>query len=72
MLAHGSVVAKENPFIKVLKYSGRDHEIISLRQRCLEPGLYSKHLQHWSKYYPLSQVLYVHYELGWYVQDVRI
>ena len=49
-------------FMEVLRCDSGCHPMmLALRSRCLEPGLYAKHLKVWLQYYKHAQVSYQSY-----------
>lgn len=35
------------------------HDVLKLRNRCLQPGLYAKHLERWLDHFPIHQFIFV-------------
>ena len=57
MRAHGDPVATNLSFYDVITAPGTaPSKVQSLRNRCLNPGLYSQHLNNWLDYFPPRQV----------------
>ncbi|KAM3835190.1 bifunctional heparan sulfate N-deacetylase/N-sulfotransferase 2 [Vipera latastei] len=58
--AHSDPVALNYTFYQTIS-AGRQasQELHNLQSRCLNPGLYSKHLERWLTYFPTGQILIV-------------
>jgi len=57
MRAHSDPAAMGHTFSQVLAATpGADKALLSLQSRCLSPGKYSMHLEHWLALYPASQL----------------
>ncbi|XP_034655350.1 bifunctional heparan sulfate N-deacetylase/N-sulfotransferase [Drosophila subobscura] len=55
--AHGDVIANNYSFYQVITASdSAPRALKDLRNRCLNPGKYAQHLEHWLAYYPAQQV----------------
>ncbi|XP_068141948.1 bifunctional heparan sulfate N-deacetylase/N-sulfotransferase [Drosophila tropicalis] len=55
--AHGDVIANNYSFYQVITASDSAPKALKdLRNRCLNPGKYAQHLEHWLAYYPAQQM----------------
>ncbi|XP_043071313.1 bifunctional heparan sulfate N-deacetylase/N-sulfotransferase [Drosophila grimshawi] len=55
--AHGDVIANNYSFYQVITASdSAPRALKDLRNRCLNPGKYAQHLEHWLAYYPAQQL----------------
>ena len=60
MIAHKDPVATNLSFYEVITAGDTaPSRKRSLRNRCLNPGLYSQHLSNWLDYFPSRQVSFV-------------
>lgn len=61
MRAHNDSIATQYSFYDVLTLNTKDKKVVNrmktLRNRCLDPGLYSKHLKNWFKYFSPKQLI---------------
>ena len=56
--SHDDKVALQHTFLEVVSADDdASHHLRELRNRCLDPGMYAVHLEHWLSYYSPSQVL---------------
>lgn len=56
--AHNDVTATNYTFYQVINSSeNSSHPLRDLRHRCLTPGFYAQHLEHWLSYFSPSQIL---------------
>ncbi|XP_011186085.1 bifunctional heparan sulfate N-deacetylase/N-sulfotransferase [Zeugodacus cucurbitae] len=55
--AHGDAIANNYSFYQVITASDSAPKALKdLRNRCLNPGKYAQHLEHWLAYYPAQQL----------------
>ncbi|XP_018802324.1 PREDICTED: bifunctional heparan sulfate N-deacetylase/N-sulfotransferase [Bactrocera latifrons] len=55
--AHGDAIANNYSFYQVITASESAPKALKdLRNRCLNPGKYAQHLEHWLAYYPAQQL----------------
>ncbi|XP_017843705.2 bifunctional heparan sulfate N-deacetylase/N-sulfotransferase [Drosophila busckii] len=55
--AHGDIIANNYSFYQVITASdSAPRALKDLRNRCLNPGKYAQHLEHWLAYYPAQQL----------------
>ncbi|XP_067643649.1 bifunctional heparan sulfate N-deacetylase/N-sulfotransferase [Eurosta solidaginis] len=55
--AHGDAIANNYSFYQVITASdSASKSLKDLRNRCLNPGKYAQHLEHWLAYYPAQQL----------------
>ncbi|KAI8040766.1 hypothetical protein M5D96_006709, partial [Drosophila gunungcola] len=55
--SHGDVIANNYSFYQVITASdSAPRALKDLRNRCLNPGKYAQHLEHWLAYYPAQQL----------------
>lgn len=60
MRAHGDEAALNNSFVDVVSADDTAPKSLrDLRNRCLHPGMYAQHLEHWLVYFPPQQILIV-------------
>jgi heparan sulfate N-deacetylase/N-sulfotransferase NDST2 len=52
-------MASSLSFFQVISYNGSRKEVLSLRNRCLIPGLYAQHLEKWLNFFPPSSLFIV-------------
>ena len=61
MKSHNDTTAIKFSFYEILTLNSSNHSIRSqmksLRNRCLNPGHYYKHLKNWLKYFPSNQII---------------
>lgn len=60
MRAHGDEAALNNSFLAVVSAGETAAKNVrDLRNRCLHPGMYAQHLEHWLVHFPPQQILIV-------------
>ena len=60
MRAHGNEAALNHSFLQVVSASEQSAKPLrDLKHRCLGPGMYAQHLEHWLAFFPPQQVLIV-------------
>lgn len=59
--AHNDPVALNYTFYQIISAGPQaPQELHNLQSRCLNPGLYSTHLERWLMYFPSGQVQYLY------------
>ncbi|XP_037933336.1 bifunctional heparan sulfate N-deacetylase/N-sulfotransferase [Teleopsis dalmanni] len=55
--AHGDIIANNYSFYQIITATDSAPKALKdLRNRCLNPGKYAQHLEHWLAYYPAQQL----------------
>ncbi|KAI6657016.1 Bifunctional heparan sulfate N-deacetylase/N-sulfotransferase 2-like [Oopsacas minuta] len=60
---HRNILAQNYSFIDILENNFKNkltrHSVDKLKSRCIEPGLYYKHILHWLKYFPNDHIIFI-------------